>query len=265
LTEKSDIALLHALGDAAREIGLRYFRSTFDLEAKAATEFDPVTNADREIEARIREILSEARPDDGILGEEGGGRSGMSDRVWVIDPIDGTRAFVAGLPTWCVLIAFDDGSGPQLGLIDQPFIGERFVGEIGHGGRWFRGDQSRPLQSNSSVIALADVNLATTDPGLFVGNEKDVFSELAQQVRIRRYGLDAYAYGALALGGLDLVVESGLQPWDVAALVPVVKASGGVMSNWSGGPCHQGGQVIAAANARIHGLALDILRPAAAY
>lgn len=260
-----DLALLHDLADIAREEALRFFRTGLDVEGKATDrEFDPVTLADRAIEAAIRERLAMARPDDGVLGEEAGLTQGRCERLWIVDPIDGTRAFVAGVPTWCVLIALCDAHGPKLGLIDQPFTGERFIGERDRYGELFHNGGTRRLASNQKTDQLGAALIATTDPGLFVGAEREAFQQVADQARIRRYGLDAYAYGALALGGVDLVIESGLKTWDVASHIPVVTGAGGVITNWRGGPCHEGGQVLAAANPALHALALKLLEPAAA-
>lgn len=259
-----DIALLHDLADIARKIAQGHFRVGLDVEGKASDhEFDPVTQADRAIEAAIRERLSELRPDDGVLGEEAGESQGSSGRTWIIDPIDGTRAFVAGVPTWCVLIALCDQAGPKLGLIDQPFTGERFIGETDHYAQLSHGGAHRRLATNQAIDELGKALIATTDPGLFQGAEGEAFARIAEQARIRRYGLDAYAYGALALGGIDLVIESGLKTWDVASHIPVVTGAGGIITDWHGGPCHEGGQVLAAANPALHAQALKLLAPAA--
>ena len=254
---------MHAMADEARAIALKYFRAPLDIEAKSGAEFDPVTIADREIEAALRRILRHERPDDAIIGEEDSAQPGISGRSWIIDPIDGTRAFVAGLPSWCVLIALCTEDDAKLGLIDQPFTQERFLGHVGEQCVWMQREQTRLLSTNAGVETLETALIATTDPGLFSGAESEAFSQLASKARIRRYGLDAYAYGALALGGIDLVVESGLKTWDVAALIPVVKAAGGEISNWSGGSCLQGGQVVAAANPTLHAKALAVLSAAA--
>ncbi|MCR9129290.1 MAG: histidinol-phosphatase [Alphaproteobacteria bacterium] len=252
------------LADAGRPVALEHFRSGAAADNKHAAGFDPVTAADRGVEAVIRELLAEHRPRDGVIGEEGAPSPSRSGLTWVIDPIDGTRAFIAGLPTWTTLIALQDETGPLISVIDQPFTGERFLGAANRGA-WLehRGDR-RPLSVREGVSGISDAILSTTDPGLFEGREADAFSGIAVAAKVRRYGLDAYAYAALALGGVDLVVESGLKAWDAAALIPVVTGAGGVVTSWSGGPCHGGGQVVAAATPALHAEALTHLASASA-
>ncbi|MFP4518732.1 MAG: histidinol-phosphatase [Oceanicaulis sp.] len=260
---KDDLALAAALAEAARPVALEYFRAGVAAEAKPGAEFDPVTKADRAVEALIRARLAEARAEDGVLGEEQAETPGRSGRTWVIDPIDGTRAFIAGLPVWTVLIALQDGGGPILSVIDQPFTGERFSG-VAHEAAWLdHAGARRPLRTRACT-ALHDAIFASTDPGLFCGPETQAAMSVARAAKVRRYGLDAYAYAALALGGVDIVVESGLKPWDAAALIPVVTGAGGVVTGWAGEPCHGGGQVLAAATPELHAEALAMLRPAAA-
>lgn len=258
-----DLALAGRLADAAGAAILPYFRAGNGLENKAdGSGFDPVTLADRASEAAMRALLARERPDDGVLGEEFPAVTGRNGRLWTLDPIDGTRGFIAGLPTWTVLIALTENGQPGLGLIDQPFIGERFSGSSG-GGVWTgRGQEARPLKA-SGVAQLGDAILASTDPHLFAGREAEVFAALRAQVRLTRYGHDAYAYACLASGQIDLVVESGLQPFDVRALIPVVEAAGGLLTNWRGGPAGDGGQVVAAATPALLAEALDCLGPAA--
>ena len=233
-----DLEIAGRMADAARAAIAPYFRQAIQVENKLAGGFDPVTAADRASETAMRAVLAELAPEDGILGEEFPDQPSLNGRKWVLDPIDGTRAFIAGLPTWTVLIALSQNGVPRIGMIDQPHIGERFTG-------W------------------PDAILATTDPFLFQGAEWQAFDGLRQAVRLCRYGYDAYAYAMLALGGVDLVVESALQPYDVQALIPVVQGAGGVITNWRGGDCSGGGQVLAAAHPALHAEALSWLRPAA--
>ena len=258
-----ELALAAQLADAARPIALQHFRTGLRVDAKPAHEFDPVTEADRAIEARIRVLLADARPDDGVLGEEQAETLGRSGKTWVIDPIDGTRAFIAGLPTWCVLIALYGPNGPILSVIDQPFTGERFSGVAGEGAWLDHGGMRQSLRTRQGVERIEDAIVSTTDPGLFADAEADCFEALARSAKVRRYGLDAYAYAALAAGGVDLVIESGLKAWDVGALIPVVSGAGGVITNWRGGPAHEGGQMVAAATPELHARALERLAPAA--
>lgn len=252
------------LADAARPVSLSYFRANPETANKQADGFDPVTAADREVEAVIRALIASDRQQDGVIGEEGEPARSQSGLTWVIDPIDGTRAFIAGLPTWTTLIALRDASGPLVSLIDQPFTQERFTGVAGRGAWLDHGGARRRLSVRSAVTCVEDAIVSTTDPGLFEGAEAAAFDDIARAAKVRRFGLDAYAYAALALGGVDLVVESGLKTWDAAALIPVVTGAGGVVTNWSGGPCHEGGQVIAASSPALHAAALARLRSAAA-
>ena len=258
---QADLEIAIRMADAARAAIAPYFRQVMQVENKLAGGFDPVTAADRASEMAMRAVLAKLAPDDGILGEEFPDQPSRNGRQWVLDPIDGTRAFIAGLPTWTVLIALSENGRPHLGLIDQPHIGERFTGWPG-GASYSRDGQTRPVATRKTA-SLAQAVLATTDAFLFQGDEWQAFDAMRQAVRLCRYGYDAYAYAMLALGGIDLVVESALQPYDVQALIPVVQGAGGVMTNWSGGDCSGGGQVLAAAHPALHAEALDWLRAAA--
>lgn len=249
----------HALADAARVQALQLFRSRdLDTDNKAGQGFDPVTAADRAAEAAMRDILARRRPDDAILGEEYGPKDGISGLRWVLDPIDGTRAFISGAPTWGVLIALEDGAGPVYGLIDQPYIGERFEG--GPGLAEVNGPQGRAMLRTRQTRDLAQATLMTTFPEIGTQAEAGAFARVRDQVRLTRYGLDCYAYALLALGHVDLVIEAGLQPYDISAPVAVIQAAGGIVTNWQGGPAHGGGQVIAAANAGLHRQAMALLQ-----
>jgi len=260
----SELELAARLADAARPVTLRHFRAGVDIINKSDADFDPVTAADREAEAAIRAMLAEHRPQDSIIGEEGVPVTGDSGRTWVLDPIDGTRAFIAGLPTWCVLIALMEGGRPILSVIDQPFTGERFLGLDARGERaaWLERHGARRPIRGSGRARLADAVLSTTDPGLFSAAERLRFEAVSARTRLRRYGLDAYAYAMTALGGVDLVIESGLQLWDRAALAPVVRGAGGVFTGWSGEAEPEDGAVVAAAGEALHAETLDVLASA---
>jgi len=258
---QTDIEIAVRMADAARTAIAPYFRQTLQVENKLANGFDPVTAADRASELAMRAVLAEHAPDDGILGEEFPDQPSRNGRQWVLDPIDGTRAFIAGLPTWTVLIALSERGRPRIGLIDQPHIGERFTGWPG-GASYSKDGQTRPITTRKTG-PLADAILATTDAFLFQGREWKAYEALRQAVRLCRYGYDAYAYAMLAMGGVDLVVESALQPYDVQALMPVVQGAGGVITNWRGGDCSGGGQVLASAHPELHVEALSWLRAAA--
>ncbi len=256
-TELIDVA--RHLSDVAREATLEHFRSeTLRAENKAAEGWDPVTEADRDCERRMREVLSRRRPNDGILGEEFDAIEGRSGLVWVLDPIDGTRSFVCGTPVWGVLISVSDDDGPLYGIIDQPYIGERFEGGFGRSLMQGVGTQTRPLKTRET-LRLEDSLLFSTMPEIGSEAEKCAFERVSKHVHLTRYGIDCYAYALLALGQIDLVIEAGLQPYDVHAPIAVMTAAGGVVTDWEGESAHHGGQILAAANAAIHEKALKRL------
>ncbi len=254
-------ATAHRIADAARAATLPHFR-TSDLAAgnkdPGTGGFDPVTEADRAAERAMREILAEARPADAILGEEYGARGGDSGLTWVLDPIDGTRGFLSGTPTWGVLIAVCDASGPIYGLIDQPFIGERFDG--GWGVARYAGPRGAGALGTRPARPLAEAILFTTFPEIGSATERAGFEAVARDVRLTRYGMDCYAYALLAAGQIDLVIEAGLQSYDICAPIAVIEAAGGIVTDWTGGPAHGGGRVVAAANREVHAAALERLR-----
>ncbi|GGG63300.1 inositol monophosphatase [Salipiger pallidus] len=248
----------HALADAARAAILPHFRATgLDAENKLAGGFDPVTVADRAAEVAMRDILAAQRPQDGILGEELGTTTGTSGLTWVLDPIDGTRGFLSGTPTWGVLIAVSDESGPVLGIIDQPYIGERFCG--GPGLAEVTGPLgTRPLASRAPR-PLDQAIMFSTFPEVGSAEERAGFERVRDAVRLTRYGMDCYGYALVAAGQVDLVIEAGLYPYDVQGPIAVIEAAGGIVTDWQGNPVHMGGRVIAAANAEIHAEALALL------
>ncbi|MCX8509867.1 MAG: histidinol-phosphatase [Rhodobacteraceae bacterium] len=255
------LEVANALADAARTEALRFFR-TSDLQAdnKKTAGFDPVTAADRAVEQALRSLLAERRPDDAILGEEFAATDGKTGLTWVLDPIDGTRAFLSGTPTWGVLIALNDGQRPVLGLIDQPYIGERFLGGFGRaemtGPRGAATLRCRPARPLSEAI------LFSTFPEVGSPSEAAAFQTLSAQVRLTRYGTDCYAYALIAAGQIDLVVEAGLQPYDIQAPIAVIEAAGGIVTDWQGGPAQNGGRILAAANRSVHAAALAVLSQA---
>ncbi len=248
-----------ALADAARPETLKYFR-TKDLksDSKAPDIFDPVTEGDRAAEVAMRAILAAKRPDDAISGEEFGRTPGTSSLTWVLDPIDGTRGFLSGAPTWGVLIAVGDASGPLLGVIDQPYIGERFLG--GFGQAWLHGPRGRTELCTRPARPLEQAILFTTFPEIGTMTERAAFGAVSARARLTRYGADCYAYALIALGQIDLVIEAGLNDYDVQAPIALIEAAGGIVTDWTGGPAHGGGRVIAAANRGIHAEALGLLR-----
>jgi histidinol phosphatase-like enzyme (inositol monophosphatase family) len=250
--------LCNTLADIARPETLRFFRSV-DLVAqnKDADGFDPVTQADRATEQALRIALAHHRPDDGFAGEEFAPTPGTSGLTWIVDPIDGTRGYMSGTPCWGVLIAVADAEGPFLGVIDQPFIGERFIGGLGVA------QVSGPMGTHSlrtrATDDLSQAILFSTFPEVGTQAERAAFERVRNTCRLTRYGMDCYAYALLAHGQIDLVVEAGLKPFDIAAPQAVIEAAGGIVTDWQGNRPGETGQVLAAANARLHAQALAAL------
>ena len=250
-------SVIDEMADAARVETLRHFRRAgLEAESKRA-DFDPVTVADRGAEAAMREVLAKRRPDDAILGEEYGTSQGTTGYTWVLDPIDGTRGYISGTPTWGVLMSLADATGPVLGAIDQPYIGERFYGGPG------RADMTGPLGAKALGVrrttALAEAVLFSTFPEVGTPGDAAAFRRVADQVKLTRYGCDCYAYALLAAGQIDLVIEAGLQAYDIQAPIAVIEAAGGIVTNWEGGPVHDGGRALAAATPELHRAALALL------
>ncbi|MFZ4688023.1 MAG: inositol monophosphatase family protein [Polymorphobacter sp.] len=250
----NDFALAHVLADAAGAAIRPWFRRPFLVETKE--DFSPVTIADREAEAAIRTLLAEHRPHDGVIGEEYGEDRPDAPRVWVLDPIDGTRAFVAGRPLFGTLIALMEDDVPVLGVIDQCIIGDRWIGGTGH--PTTLNDRRAHVRGCDS---LAAARLGTTGPFLFDDRDLPRIDTLRGAVGDSLFGGDCHNYGLVASGHLDLVVESWLKIHDWAALVPVVTNAGGVMTDWAGAPLRKGsdGRVIAAGDARLAAAAQALL------
>ncbi len=259
---KTLIAAAEAAADAAAPACLAHFRdASLIADNKAAEGFDPVTAADRASERAIRAVLARLRPDDAVRGEEEAARPGTSGVEWVVDPIDGTRAFLCGAPTWGVLIAANRGGRPVLGLVDQPFTGERFIGvaEVpSPGAVWRRGGAERRLATRTCE-RMEDATLLSTFPEIGTADDLRRFARLRDRARLTRYGLDCYGYMLIALGQADLVVEAGLAAYDVQALIPVIEAAGGVVTGWDGRDCSEGGRVLAAGDPQLHAEAVRLL------
>jgi histidinol phosphatase-like enzyme (inositol monophosphatase family) len=253
------LATAHALADRAREVSLRWFRTPLAVDLKA--DHSPVTEADRRIEAMCREQLAVRYPSHGIVGEEFGSVAADAEFVWLIDPIDGTLSFISGLPLWGTLIALLQRGQPVLGLIDTPATDERWSATRGDMAMFRAAGKSPQACLSSGCDQLSLARLCAPSPDTFVAEQADAFRRLSAQVAIRRHGGDCYAYGLLASGFLDLVVETGLAPHDHLPLVPVIEAAGGVISDWSGLPLglHSTGDVVAAASAELHRQALAAL------
>ena len=257
------IAFAHKLADASGAVIRPYFRQRIDVVDKGKTgnvagTFDPVTAADKRAEQAIRAIIERERPDDGILGEEFGEKPSANGRRWVLDPVDGTRGFITGRHEWGTLIALEQNERPVLGLIDQPVLGERFLGVNGEAAMLTEGEHLK--LAVRPCADLSDAILCATHPNAyFTAEERAAFSRIESRARMTRFGGDCYLFVALALGFVDLIVESTFNRWDVAALIPVVEGAGGIITNWQGGSCERGGQILAAGDARIHAQAIQML------
>jgi len=252
-----DRAFFDLLADAARKETLPRFRVGADIVNKEASGFDPVTEGDRAAEIAIRAVIEQHFPDHGILGEEHGSVGLDREYVWVIDPIDGTRAFISGVPVWGTLIGLYRNGEAVMGLIDQPFTGERYFAD-GTVSRYSGPDGSKVLSARACE-SLSDAILFTTSPHLFVDGRKARFEAVQEKVRLFRYGCDCYAYALLAAGHIDLVVECGLKPYDVGGLIPVIEQAGGIITTWDGGPAENGGEIIAAGSRKVYDAAMAIL------
>jgi myo-inositol-1(or 4)-monophosphatase len=253
-------AFFNLLADAARAEILPRFRAQTAVDDKhgAGRGFDPVTDADREAERAMRALISAHYPTHGIIGEEFGETPSQDGFSFILDPVDGTRAFIAGLPLWGTLIGLAYDGEPLMGALDQGYLDERYVGWPGGAHAQVRG-QTTPLRTRACT-ALSQAVLATTDPYLFNPSELGGFDMVRHTARLTRYGADCYAYAMVAAGTVDLVIESGLRVWDVAALIPIVRGAGGVCTNWRGGSPARGGQILAVGDESLIDQALVALR-----
>ena len=250
------------LAREAARVTLPFFRSDIGHEDKGgAAGFDPVTEADKQAEAAIRRLIAVRYPDHGVIGEEYGADRPEADHVWVLDPIDGTRAFISGLPLWTTLIALRQAGTPSVGVIAQPYLDEIFVGGPS-GARLLRGE-TETLLAVRTCEKLTDAVISTTDPDIFNGAELGAWTQVRAAARLARLGCDAYAYAMVAAGKMDMVVETSLKPWDWSALVPVIQAAGGKVVNWRGASPDDNGQILAVGDARLIDQALVTLKRAA--
>lgn len=251
------IRFAEKLCDEARKITSTYFRQDFLVDSKQ--DKTPVTVADRDTEKRLRSMISRQFPAHGIFGEEFGATDVARRNVWVIDPIDGTGSFVIGMPTYGTLVALLDEGSPVLGVIDMPILRERWIGATGIRTTL----NGRPI-TTSSTSTLATTRMITTSPDAFSEAEEGMFKSLKRGVMITRYGGDCYAYGLLAAGCCDLVVETGLQPYDYLPLVPVIAGAGGVVTDWAGNQLglQSDGRVLACSTPTLHAEALAYIERA---
>lgn len=254
------LAAAERAADAAAEVTLRYFRGDMDVENKAGEHaFDPVTQADRQAELAIRACLQAHFPDIGFHGEEHDAIAGDSGLTWVVDPIDGTRAFMSGMPLWGTLIGLFNGRDAILGVMDQPFMAERYTA-VGNQANLLTRDGLRSLHTRKN-IALPDATMYCTTPDMFdTAESRSAFQRVREAARLTRYGGDCYAYALLASGYVDVVLDCDLKPYDILALIPLIEAAGGIVTNWEGESAVDGGYVIAAGSREIHAQTLNLLQ-----
>ena len=254
----ASLEFAHRLALAAGAAILPHFRVAIDIEDKGSPAgYDPVTIADRAAETVISDAIARAYPDHGIRGEEHGWQRGRSNCTWVIDPIDGTKSFILGQLHWATLIALHDGERVVAGVAHQPYVGESFVATVDGPAEWRHGGERRTLRTRRCA-SVADAVVACTHPNMFrTPADTAAFHRVADRARLTRYGGDCYAYCLLAMGLIDVVIEASLQAYDVQALIPIVNSAGGVFTSWTGGPCDEGGSVVACGDRALHA---DVLR-----
>jgi histidinol phosphatase-like enzyme (inositol monophosphatase family) len=250
-------SFLKRLAEAAAAETLPRFRDGGEVTNKLEGGYDPVTEADRAAEKAIRALIASHYPDHGVIGEEFGAERPDSRHVWIIDPIDGTRAFVAGLPLWGTVVGLTEDGRAIAGLMSQPYIGELF--HAGPSGAFREGPGGTGPLAARKTTSLAEAILCTTTPALFEGARRESYERVENAARLTRYGTDCYAYAMLAAGNIDLVVETALQPYDIVALVPIIERAGGVVTTWDGGPAEKAGDIVAAATPELHAAALEML------
>jgi myo-inositol-1(or 4)-monophosphatase len=251
-------AFVDRLATVSGEAILPFFRTSLGVENKgAAGTFDPVTAADRAAETAMRTLIRQHFPDHGIIGEEFGNERTDAEYVWVLDPIDGTKSFICGMPAWGTLIALTRAGEPVYGMMHQPFTKERFTGD-GAQAR-YRGPAGARELHVRRCDALGEAILTTTSPLLMKEPDRAAFGKVEKMVRLSRYGGDCYAYCMLAAGHVDLVIETELKPYDILPLMPIIAGSGGVVTSWEGGSPKAGGRIVAAGDKRVHAAALAML------
>ena len=250
-------AFVEQLAAASGETILPFFRTSLAIDNKKRDAFDPVTAADRGAEDVMRALIRKTFPSHGILGEEYGEERTDAEYVWVLDPIDGTKSFINGMPTWGTLIGLMRFGEPVFGLMHQPFIRERFSGDSA--AAVYRGPNGKRDLRVRECAQLSDALLATTSPRLMNASDRTAFERVEQKVKLSRYGGDCYAYCMLASGHIDLVIETELKPYDIVPLIPIILGAGGIVTTWDNGPPQAGGRIIAAGDKRVHDAALKIL------
>ena len=237
-----------------------FFRTALGVDNKSRTGvFDPVTEADRAAETAMRMLIRKTFPDHGIIGEEFGDERPDAPYVWVLDPIDGTKSFISGMPAWGTLIGLMKNGAPVYGMMHQPFMGERFTGD--GASAHYRGPAGERRLLARTCKDLSEAVLFTTNPFLMSEAERGRFQKVERAARLTRYGGDCYAYCMVAAGYIDLVIEAGLKQHDIVALIPIIEGAGGIVTDWSGGPATRGGRILAAGDRRVHAEALRLLAP----
>jgi myo-inositol-1(or 4)-monophosphatase len=251
-------AFVDQLAAVSGDAILPFFRTTLSVENKSrGANFDPVTEADRAAETAMRTLIRRNFPDHGIVGEEFGNERTDAEYVWVLDPIDGTKSFISGMPAWGTLIALTRAGDPVYGMMHQPFTAERFAGD--GGAAHYRGPAGERALRVRRCAGLSDAILMTTSPRLMSESDRRLFGRVEESVRLSRYGGDCYAYCMLAAGHVDLVIETELKPYDILPLMPIIAGAGGIVTGWDGGPAGAGGRIIAAGDARVHAAAMKLL------
>jgi len=248
------------LADLSAQAILPHFRQATVVHNKLGGRgFDPVTAADHEAEEIIRSRIKLRFPSHGFLGEESGHERGTSDLTWVVDPIDGTRAFVCGIAQWGTLIALNEEGKPVIGVMNQPYLRERWIASNGQTRFQHANGETQNLKTRVCG-SLAEAVVSTTSPvGYFDEREQAQFWGVADQARLSRFGGDCYAYGLLAMGFIDVIIESTLKPWDIQALIPIIENAGGVVTTWDGAAAQEGGQVVACGDRKLHAAVLEAL------
>jgi myo-inositol-1(or 4)-monophosphatase len=255
-------AFVDKLATVSGETILPFFRTALTVEVKKRDDgaFDPVTEADRAAESAMRTLIRDSFPEHGIIGEEYGTERPDSEYVWVLDPIDGTKAFISGMPLWGTLIALTRFGEPVYGMMHQPFTGERFAGD--GGGAHYRGPAGTRDLHVRSCASLSEAIIYTTSPLLMNSADRACFQRVEEKTKLSRYGGDCYGYCMLAAGLIDIIIETELKPHDVMALIPIVAGAGGVMTTWENGAPQAGGRIVAAGDPRVHAAALELLNRA---
>ncbi len=252
------LSFAQELARAAADAILPIFRQPMKVSVKQAAEWDPVTEGDRAAELAMRKLIEATYPDHGILGEEFANKSAKCEYTWVLDPIDGTRAFVIGMPTWATLIGLYKNGKPLIGVMNQPFVGDMFYGSPE--GAWLDHRGNCTKIAVKPWVRLKDARLGTTTPHLYKGKDAENFEHLRASVTTSRYGGDAYFFCLLAAGHLDIAMDCGLQAYDIAALIPIIEHAGGHVATWDDKDPSLGGNILAASSRPLLNQALEIMK-----